>query len=102
MPGLTTDVSSNQLVTMHQTLAHLSGTVQRQTVREIERLQGRALVAGSREQARALLTNAALENVAALSALEQHLIQIAPLGEARYKHIVDAYTLGATQTIQQW
>lgn len=60
------------------------------------------MVAGTTEQVRALLTNDALMNVGALSALEGHLIQIAPTGAPRYKHIVDAYTLGAAQTIARW
>ncbi|HWH25144.1 MAG TPA: hypothetical protein VNT53_00660 [Pseudolysinimonas sp.] len=59
-------------------------------------------MADTREQGRALLTNTALQNVGALSALEQHLIQVAPLGEARYKHIVDAYAMGAARSISGW
>jgi hypothetical protein len=85
-----------------QGLAQMSGTIQRQTGREIERMQGQALVADVKEQGRSLLTNTALQNVGALSALEQHLIQVAPLGEARYKHIVDAYAMGAAQAISRW
>jgi hypothetical protein len=60
------------------------------------------LIADTREQGRALLTNTSLQNVGALTALEQHLIQIAPLGEARYKHIVDSYAMGAAQAISRW
>lgn len=85
-----------------QGLSEMSGSVQRQTGRDIERMQSQALVADVREQGRALLTNTALQNVGALSALEQHLIQVAPLGEARYKHIVDAYAMGAAQAIARW
>ena len=85
-----------------QGLAQMSGSMQRQTGREIERVQAQALVADTREQGRALLTNTALQNVGALTALEQHLIQVAPLGEARYKHIVDAYAMGAAQAISRW
>lgn len=85
-----------------QGLAQMSGSMQRQTGREIERVQAQALVADTREQGRALLTNTALQNVGALSALEQHLIQVAPLGEARYKHIVDAYAMGAARSISGW
>ena len=69
---------------------------------QIERVQAQALVADVKEQGRALLTNTALQNVGALSALEAHLIQVAPLGEARYKHIVDAYAMGAAQAIARW
>lgn len=83
-------------------LAQMSGSAQRQTGREIERVQALALVADVKEQGRALLTNTALQNVGALSALEAHLIQVAPLGEARYKHIVDAYAMGAAQAIARW
>jgi hypothetical protein len=83
-------------------LSQMSGSGQRQTGREIERVQAQALVADVREQGRALLTNTALQNVGALSALEAHLIQVAPLGEARYKHIVDAYAMGAAQAVARW
>jgi DNA-binding TFAR19-related protein (PDSD5 family) len=86
----------------YQGLTQMSGGTQRQARREIERVQAQALVADTREQARALLTNTALQNVGALSALEQHLIQVAPIGEARYKHIVDSYALGAAVAIQRW
>ena len=83
-------------------LSQMSGGMQREAGREIERTQAQALVADTREQGRALLTNTALANVGALSALEQHLIQVAPLGEARYKHIVDSYAMGAASAIQRW
>lgn len=76
--------------------------MQRQAGREIERVQAQALVADVREQGRAFLTNTALQNVGALSALEAHLIEVAPLGEARYKHIVDSYAAGAAQAIARW
>jgi hypothetical protein len=85
-----------------QGLAQMSGSMQRQAGREIEKVQAQALIADTREQGRALLTNTALQNVGALTALEQHLIQVAPLGEARYKHIVDAYAMGAAQAISRW
>ncbi len=85
-----------------QGLASMSRGLQRQTSRVVERVQSRAVIAGVHEEARAFLTDRALQNVGALSALEAHLIEIAPLGEARYKHIVDAYALGAATTIQRW
>lgn len=85
-----------------QALSQMSGGMQRQAGREIERVQAQALVADTREQGRGLLTNTALNNVGALSALEQHLIQVAPLGEARYKHIVDSYAMGAASAISRW
>lgn len=83
-------------------LAQMSAGMQRQTSREVERVQAQAIVAEVKEEGRAFLTNSALQNVGALTALEQHLIQVAPLGEARYKHIVDAYAMGAAQAISRW
>lgn len=83
-------------------LAQMGAGMQRQASREVERVQGQALIAEVREQGRAFLTNTALQNVGALTALEQHLLQVAPLGEARYKHIVDAYAMGAAQAIARW
>jgi hypothetical protein len=83
-------------------LASLSLGIQRQTRREVERVQSRAVVAKLTEDGRALLTHTALEHVGALTALEQHLITVAPLGEARYREIVDSYTLGASAAIRRW
>jgi hypothetical protein len=60
------------------------------------------MLAVMHEQGRATLTNTALENLGALSALEEHLRQVVPSGAARYKHIVDAYALGAAQKIARW
>jgi len=85
-----------------QGLARMSGSMQRQAGREIERVQAQAIVANVREEGRALLANTALNNVGALTALEQHLLQVAPLGEARYKHIVDAYAMGAASAVSRW
>lgn len=83
-------------------LSQLSLGVQRQTRREVEQVQARAIVAKLTEDGRAFLTHTALEHVGALTALEQHLITIAPLGEARYREIVDSYTLGASAAIRRW
>jgi hypothetical protein len=85
-----------------QGLSSLSLGIQRQTRREVERVQSRAIVAKLTEDGRALVTHTALEHVGALTALEQHLIMVAPLGEARYREIVDSYTLGASAAIRRW
>ena len=85
-----------------QGLSSLSLGIQRQTRREVERVQSRAIVAKLTEDGRALVTHTALEHVGALTALEQHLITVAPLGEARYREIVDSYTLGAAAAIRRW
>ncbi|WP_156495899.1 hypothetical protein [Microbacterium sp. T32] len=80
----------------------LSTGVERQTRREVEQVQSRAIIAKLTEDGRAFLTHTALEHVGALTALEQHLITVAPLGEARYREIVDSYTLGASAAIRRW
>jgi len=51
------------------------------------------------ELCRAALTSTALENCAALSAMEAHLNMVAPYGCMRYKAIVDAYAIGAINAI---
>ncbi|MBF4563309.1 hypothetical protein ITJ43_14335 [Microbacterium sp. VKM Ac-2870] len=83
-------------------LSSMSLGIQRQTRREVDQIQRRAVVAKLTEDGRALLSNVALEHVGALTAMEQHLITIAPLGEARYREIVDSYTLGAAAAIRRW
>ncbi|PZU44017.1 MAG: hypothetical protein DI566_13130 [Microbacterium sp.] len=85
-----------------QGLSSLSLGIQRQTRREVERVQSRSIVAKLTEDGRAFVTHTALEHVGALTALEQHLITVAPLGEARYREIVDSYTLGASAAIRRW
>jgi hypothetical protein len=62
----------------------------------------RTVLSNLQEQGRAHITNTALENVGALTALEEHLCEIAPSGAERYRHIVDAYTMGAARTIGRW
>ena len=54
------------------------------------------------EQCRALLTKSALENAAALSALEAYMIRVAPLGAERYKAIVDSYAISAARKVMGW
>lgn len=60
------------------------------------------IVADIHEQGRAILTKTALDNIGALSALENYLNLVAPSGQERYKQIVDAYALGAAQKIWRW
>ena len=80
----------------------LTGMTKWETKRETSEMVKRTVVAATHEQGRAVLTNMALENVGALSALEQHLCDVAPSGAERYRHIVDAYALGAAQKIAGW
>lgn len=83
-------------------LAQMSIGMQKLTRREVEHVQSRAVVAKLVEDGRAYLANTMLEHVGALTALEQHLITVAPLGEARYREIVDSYTIGAAAGLRRW
>lgn len=83
-------------------LGQMEARLQRQTGREMDQVRSRAVVSGTVEQGRGFIAELALHEVGSLSALETHLIQIAPLGEARYKHIVDAYAMGAARTIARF
>ena len=83
-------------------LSQMDARTQRQTGREMDQVRSRAVVAATVEQGRGFIAELALTEVGSLSALETHLIQVAPLGEARYKHIVDAYAMGAARTIARF
>lgn len=60
------------------------------------------MLAKLHEDGRAYLTQTALEHAGALSALEQHLCEIAPQGAERYHHIVNSYVMGAANKIARW
>lgn len=75
--------------------------VQRQVRRDVELAHGRASLAYATEEARGILANHALEIAGSLSAMETQLLQVAPLGEARYKLIVDSYAMGAANAINR-
>lgn len=87
---------------LSQSLEQMSRPMQREARREIERVVVQGLVKDLREQVRAHLAFTVLQETGALSELEEHLRQIAPSGAARYQHIVDAYAIGAAQTIARW
>lgn len=100
MNGNELALSSNAL--SPQSLELMSRPMQRHTMRQVERVVSNGITANTREQVRAMMANSALNNLGVLTALEEHLIKIAPLGAARYEAIVDAYALGAAQTIARW
>jgi len=85
-----------------QSLEFMSRHIRKQAEQQIDRVVANGLAANAREQVRALLTQTALQNVGALSAIEAHLITVAPLGSPRYQSIVDAYAIGAAQMIMRW
>jgi hypothetical protein len=96
-------MDNNELMTTSEFSAgQLTGMAGWQTKRDCETAAGRSIVANVHEQGRALLARTALQNAGSLSALEEQLIQMAPSGEARYRHIVDAYAIGAAQMIARW
>ena len=85
-----------------QSLEYMSRPMRKQAELQIERVLVNGLAANTREQVRALMTHTALQNVGVLSAIESHMISIAPLGAPRYASIVDAYVVGAATTIMRW
>ena len=85
-----------------QSIEQMSRPMQRQAIRQVERIVTQGLATNSREQVRALLTHTALQNVGALTALEEHLLKTCPLAAGRLESLVDAYALGAAQTIARW
>lgn len=72
-----------------------AGRVPREVVRAVTREHGHGLIVAARLDAGAHATRAGLLNTAMLSKDEEQCIQLAPLGEARYKAIVDAYAIYA-------
>lgn len=64
----------------------------RQLQRRVDAAHADGLEAAARIEFAAYATHVALHHVARLSNLEAQLIQQAPLGEARYKLIVDTFT----------
>jgi len=72
-----------------------SREIMRRTRHDVERENSRALVLGARMEGGAYVARTALTNTALLTKDEESFIQLAPLGEARYKAIVDAYAIYA-------
>lgn len=69
--------------------------VRKEVVEAVLREEGRGLKVAARLEGRAHATRVALFNAAMLSKDEESFIVMAPLGEARYKAIVDAYAIYA-------
>lgn len=84
------------------TLDGMSRPMQRQTTREIEQAAKRAIVASVHEQARAQLAQDAMINAGTLAMLQDHLLEVAPLGADAYQAIGTAYIIGASKQLMQW
>ncbi|MCL2807436.1 MAG: hypothetical protein FWD27_04630 [Coriobacteriia bacterium] len=98
----TTDLSPSLFGGAAREYTELTGLKKWEARQQCGQIVKATMAATLHEQGRGLLTSTALENVGALSALEAHLTQIAPQGAERYRHIVDAYALGAAQKIARW
>jgi len=79
--------------------APLTRRDQRQLAVNLRQAQVPAQVAAAKIEAAAFATHVALSHAGMLSAAEARLIQMAPLGEARYRAIVDAFAGYACQEI---
>lgn len=83
-------------------ISKLNGVTKWAIQREGNEIVKQTIVANIHEQGRALLTHTALENLGALSSLEEQLTELAPSGAERYRHIVDAYAMGAAKKLMRW
>ncbi len=79
----------------------LTGRSSRELRRAVEAERSRGAVKEARVYAGAAVTRRALVNMAMLTSCEESLIQMAPLGEPRYKVIVDAYAMYAVYEVGQ-
>lgn len=70
-------------------------------VREIDRASFQGLRAAVRVQSAAYATHVALREIAGLTAEEGRAIELCPLGEPRYRVIVDTFTGVAAAEIAQ-
>jgi hypothetical protein len=85
-----------------QGYGQLSGLAKYQAKKDVALATKRTMVAIAQEQGRTMLTQLALESVAALTSFEEHLCEVAPSGANRYRHIVDAYAMGVANRIAKW
>ena len=83
-------------------MSKINGVTKWAVQRETNEVIRQTVVSNVHEQGRALLTHTALENLGALSSLEEQLCELAPSGAERYRHIVDAYAMGAAKKIMRW
>lgn len=75
--------------------------IPRTIVKAVEGAGYRGLVAAAKTQAAGYVTHVALSQVAMLTAEEGRMIEQCPLGERRFKVIVDTYTGVAASEIAQ-
>lgn len=71
----------------------------REVARAVHQEHSRGVIMAARVNAGAHVARTALINVALLSREEEQLIQLAPLGEGRYKAIIDVYAIYAAGVV---
>jgi len=85
---------------MRNELAHRPGLLAMpSTRRELRAAYTEGQVASARIKGMALAAQTALLAAGSLSAMETTLIQAVPVGDARYKTIVDAFTVAAANEL---
>lgn len=97
-------MSSNQVVPLfggHTTQQgqKITGSLVRQTKREVEQVAASTEIAAVREQGHAFLASQAMTNVATLVAQAEAQMKIAPAGAQFYEAIIAGYAIGAGQRI---
>ena len=102
--GRKQDMSSNQVVPLfggHTTQQgqKITGSLVRQTKREVEQVAASTEIAAVREQGHAFLASQAMTNVATLVAQAEAQMKIAPAGAQFYEAIIAGYAIGAGQRI---
>lgn len=78
-----------------------SVTPSKAATRAVQYERDKTAVAVARVNRVALTAHVALQRTAEISELENRLIQMAPLGEARYRAIADAAAMGLANVVGQ-
>lgn len=79
-----------------------TGLLPQRTSAKIGRVVKEAMVQRTHDQCQALLAQAGMEHIAALSAMEQQFTSMTPQSAERYRAIVDAYAQQAADRIRRW
>jgi hypothetical protein len=80
----------------------IGGGLARQTKREAETIAARTELAQLTDGARALLTSSALTNIGTLVSQAEQMMQLAPSGARYYELIINAYGVGAANSIARF
>lgn len=85
-----------------QTLDQMSRGMRRQTVRDVEFMRKRAIVACVREEERSQITQAAMMGAATVGMTHESLLEMAPMAEDNLRALSMAYGIGASKAIMAW